>query len=236
MPLSYRAMSRTLRDHGGVRSPRRACRRCRGRCRAGRGCPHDQFLYLVLNRLDGEVEPEGAGDLIGRRAVGFFRREHGQDLIGNACGVGCRRAVGMLCDGGTCLSSVATRAAAGSGCGRLRGPFAGLYVFGRINVRRHDWCADNVTIGAPIRARCVVRQGQRGDEMEAGSRSRRGGEGQKKGAGGGWRSERDICGAASVTLGATNVTPYSMSYGSIPIIFPLSLRFPGVVPTAWEEV
>jgi len=32
---------------------------------------------------------------------------------------------------------------------------------------------------------------------------------QDEGLGGGWHSERDVCGAANVTLGATNVTPYT---------------------------
>ena len=86
-------------------------------------------------------------------------------------------------------------------------------------VRRHVRCAGsergetrNVTFGAPIHARCVVRRGQRGNETEAVPRSRRGMAGQKKDASGGWRSERDANGAANVMFGATNVTPYSPTH------------------------
>ena len=40
------------------------------------------------------------------------------------------------------------------------------------------------------------------------SHTKGGRQGRAEGAGGGWRSERDVCGAANVTLGAANVTPY----------------------------
>jgi len=78
--------------------------------------------------------------------------------------------------------------------------------------KRHVRCANlagNVTFGAPIRVECVCRRWPCGGEAEAMLRSKGGRQGRAEGAGGGWRSDRDVCGAANVTLGATNVTPYS---------------------------
>jgi len=66
----------------------------------------------------------------------------------------------------------------------------------------------NVTFGAPIRTGCVCRRWPCGGEAEAVSHTKGGRQGRAEGAGGGWRSERDVCGAANVTLGAANVTPY----------------------------
>ncbi len=66
----------------------------------------------------------------------------------------------------------------------------------------------NVTLSAPIRAERVFGRGHRGSEVEATSRSKRGVQRYDKGRGGGWRSYCDANGAATVTLGALNVTPY----------------------------
>ena len=97
-------------------------------------------------------------------------------------------------------------------CADCRCDRAGNVTFGaRGTSRSVRQSCRNVTFGAPIRTGCVCRRWPCGGEGEAVSRSLGGRQGRAEGAGGGWRSERDVCGAANVTLGATNVTPYTMT-------------------------
>jgi len=71
----------------------------------------------------------------------------------------------------------------------------------------------NVTIGAPIRSRCVCHHRRHGGGARLYSHVERGTGRPDERRGGGWRSERDVVSAANVTLGATNVTAYTSSRG-----------------------
>ena len=68
----------------------------------------------------------------------------------------------------------------------------------------------NVRFGAPIRSGCVCDHRRHGGGTRLYSHLERGTGRPDEGRGGGWRSERDVVGAANLTLGATNVTAYTM--------------------------
>jgi len=66
----------------------------------------DQFLQRVLHHRPVEAEPDGAGHLIGGRAVRLLCRDRGQDLRCRGRRAGRRRRVRVLCYGNACLPPV----------------------------------------------------------------------------------------------------------------------------------
>ncbi len=76
----------------------------------------DQLLQRVLHHRPVEAKPDGAGHLIGRRAMRLLRRDRGQDL--RRCGrrAGRRRRVRVLCYGTACLSLVLSGMSGDTAC------------------------------------------------------------------------------------------------------------------------